>query len=111
MKRLLISLCFVLLVNPLLRAADLTNEEIQSAVKYLESTREGLIAATKDLSEAQWDFKTAPDRWSVAEVTEHIAAAEDMLMGLIQGEVMSAPANTETASATSVDQLVLQAIP
>lgn len=111
MKRLLLALCFVVLVNPLLRAADLTNEELQRAVKYLQSTREGVIDATKGLSEAQWNFKPTPERWSVAEVTEHIAAAEDMLMGLIQGQVMTAPANTEAGDAKSVDELVLQAIP
>lgn len=111
MKRLLIALCFVVLFNPLLRAADLTNEELQRAVKYLKSTQDGVIAATKDLSDAQWNFKPAPERWSVAEVTEHIAAAEDMLMGLIQGQVMSGPANTETPDVKAVDELVLQAIP
>lgn len=111
MKRLLIALCFVVLVNPLIRAADLTHEEVQHALDYLKSTREGVVEATKGLSDAQWNFKPAPERWSVAEVTEHIAAAEDMLMGLIQGQVMVAPANTETASVKAVDELVLQALP
>jgi len=111
MKRFWIALCFVVLINPLLRAADLTESDLQRAVDYLKTTREGVIAATKDLSEAQWNFKPAPERWSVAEVTEHIAAAEDMLMGLIQGQVMSAPANTESNDVKAVDQLVLQAIP
>ncbi len=111
MKRLLIALCFVVLVNPVLRAADPTGEELQRALDYLKSTRAGVIDATKDLSEAQWNFKPAPERWSVAEVTEHIAAAEDLLMGLIQGQVMNAPANPEGTDAKAVDQLVLQAIP
>ena len=42
------------------------------------------MVATSGLSEAQWNFKPATNRWSVAEVTEHIAATEDMLMNLIQ---------------------------
>lgn len=111
MKRLVIALCFVLLVSPLLRAAELTHEEVQRALDYLKTTREGVVAATKDLSEAQWTFKQAPERWSVAEVTEHIAAAEDMLMGMIQSQVMTGPANTETTDTKAVDELVLQAIP
>ena len=111
MKRLLIALCFVVLVNPFLRAVELSTEEVQRALNYLKTTQEGVVAATKDLSEAQWAFKQAPERWSVAEVTEHIAAAEDMLMGLIQGQVMTAPANTEATETKAVDELVLQAIP
>jgi hypothetical protein len=44
------------------------------------------------LSDAQWNFKPAPDRWSVAEVMEHLAAAEDMLRGMTQEQIMKTPA-------------------
>src|SRR4051794_38373464 len=84
-----------LLVSRVVTAQDVTPEERDKAVGYLEHSRDGVLAATKGLSEAQWNFKQAPDRWSVAEVTEHIAAAEDLLMGLIQSQVMTAPARTE----------------
>src|SRR5438132_237686 len=58
-------------------AQSLTQADRDRAIKYLESTRQGVQDATAGLSPAQWNFKPAPDRWSVAEVTEHIAAAED----------------------------------
>jgi uncharacterized damage-inducible protein DinB len=111
MKRLLIALCLLVSASPLLKAQTLSKEELTRAVEYLDKTRDGVIAATKDLSDAQWSFKPAPERWSVAEVTEHIAAAEDMLMGLIQGQVMTAPARTEATDVKAIDELVLQAIP
>jgi hypothetical protein len=44
-------------------------------------------------------------------VTEHIAAAEDFLMGLIQEQVMKAPARTEAADLKAIDDFVLTAIP
>ena len=72
-------------------AQSLTQADRDRAVKYLESTRQGVQDATAGLSQAQWNFKPAPDKWSVAEVTEHIAAAEDFLRGMITEQVMKAP--------------------
>lgn len=110
MKRLLFALCLTVLVSPALRAQNLTPEERVKAVKYLEKTREKVLEATKGLSEAQWNFKQAPDRWSVAEVTEHIAAAEDFLMAMIVEKVMKSPARTETVDLKALDELVLEKI-
>lgn len=58
----------------------------------LESSKKGVLAATKGLSEAQWNFKPAPDKWSIAECMEHIAAAEDFIRGTVEQNVMKAPA-------------------
>jgi hypothetical protein len=49
----------------------------RKGVQYLEQTRDGVVAAVKGLSGAQMKFKPAPDRWSVAEILEHIALAEN----------------------------------
>jgi hypothetical protein len=89
MKKLILALCLVTLVAPVLQAQSLTKEEREKAIKYLEKTRAGVLEATKGLSEAQWNFKPGPDRWSVAEVTEHIAAAEDFLRDMVQTKVWS----------------------
>src|SRR5215475_2764089 len=71
---------------------ELSQAEKDRATKYLESTKKGVLDATKGLSEAQWNFKAAPERWSIAQVMEHIAAAEDFLRGLDADQVMKAPA-------------------
>jgi hypothetical protein len=36
------------------------------------------------LSEAQWRFKPAPARWSIAEVAEHLALVEQGIGGMVQ---------------------------
>lgn len=74
------------------RAQDVTQAEKERALQYLETTRKGVLEATKGLSDAQWNFKPGPDRWSIAQVTEHIAAAEDFIRGTVVEKVMSAPA-------------------
>ena len=111
MKKLLFTLGLIALLSPALKAQDITREERSKAVKYLEKTRAEVLAATKGLSEAQWNFKPAPDRWSVAEVTEHIAAAEDFLRDMVRDKVMTAPARTETEDVKAIDEMVLQKVP
>ena len=111
MRRILLTLCLAVLVSPVLRAQNLTPEERNRAVKYLEKTRAGVLQATKGLSDAQWNFKPAPDRWSVAEIIEHIAAAEDFLMDNVRDKVMKAPARTEADDVKALDEMVLQKIP
>ena len=73
-------------------AASLTEAEKKEGLAQLERTRRGVIEATKGLSNAQWKFKPAPDRWSVAEVLEHIVLVEDFLLEITSKKVMQAPA-------------------
>jgi hypothetical protein len=63
-------------------AQETTQADKGKALAYLESTKKGALDATKGLSEAQWNFKPATDKWSVAECVEHIAAAEDFIRGM-----------------------------
>jgi len=92
-------------------AQSLTQADRDRAVKYLESTRQGVQDATAGLSQAQWNFKPAPDRWSVAEVTEHIAAAEDFIRGMVTDQVMKAPPRPAGEDVKALDEMVLAAIP
>jgi hypothetical protein len=92
------------------RAQELTQTDKDRAMQYLESTKKNVLEATKGLSEAQWNFKPGPDRWSVAEVTEHIAAAEDLLRGMVQEKIMKAPAD-DTRDLKKTDDAVMAMIP
>jgi hypothetical protein len=74
------------------KAQDVSQIDKDRALQYLESTKKGVLDATKGLSDAQWNFKSAPDRWSLAELIEHLAAAEDMLRGVTQEQIMKSPA-------------------
>jgi len=92
-------------------AQSLSQPDRDKALAYLESTRQGVIDATKGLSSAQWNFKPGPDRWSVAEVCEHIAAAEDYLRGMITEKVMTAPQRPAGEDVAAIDEMVLKMIP
>jgi hypothetical protein len=98
MKRISAPLAFVICCTFIMscsgsaRAQQLSQTDKDKALQLLESTRKDVLDATKGLSDAQWNFKIAPDRWSVAECMEHIAAAEDYIRGMIIEKVMAAPA-------------------
>jgi hypothetical protein len=49
-------------------AQEVTQADKDKALQYLETTKKNVLEATKGLSEAQWNFKSGPDRWSVAQV-------------------------------------------
>jgi len=107
MRRLSAVLLVMWFVGATAHAQSLAPADRERAVKYLETTRKNILAATEGLSEAQWNFKSAPDRWSVAEVTEHIAAAEDMLFNLTAEKVMKAPPRPEGEDVKAIDEMVL----
>ena len=111
MKMLHLLCALTVLSAPALRAQTLSPAEVNKAVQYLEKTRSGVIKATQGLSPAQWNFKPATNRWSVAEVTEHIAAAEDLLRDMIQNQVMKSPVATNAANANQVDAMVMKRVP
>ena len=69
MKRSLAAITLFLSLALCAQAQNVTSEDREKALKYLESTKQAVIDATKDLSPAQWNFKAAPDKWSIAEVT------------------------------------------
>src|SRR6516164_7930371 len=95
-----------------LPAQELTQAEKEHALQYLESTRQDVLEATKGLSEAQWNFKPAPDRWSAAQVLEHIAAAEDFIRdGLLKETVMVSPHGQPDRDVKKIDEAVLMMIP
>ncbi|HKT46250.1 MAG TPA: DinB family protein [Candidatus Acidoferrales bacterium] len=92
-------------------AQDLSQADRDRAVKYLEQTRQGVLDATKGLSAAQWSFKAAPDRWSIAQVMEHIAASEDFIRKLDTDQIMKAPAGDPARDLAKQDAAVLANVP
>jgi hypothetical protein len=90
----------------------LTKEERDRAVDYLKQTEKDFLAATEGLSDAQWKFKAAPDRWSIAETAEHIGIAEQTIWKLVSEKMMKSPATPEKAAeAQGKDEIILWKVP
>jgi DinB superfamily len=92
-------------------AQEVTQAEKDKALQYLETTKKNVLEATKGLSEEQWNFKPTADRWSVAQVMEHIAASEDFIREMVKEKVMVAPAGEPTRDVKKTDDAVLAMVP
>lgn len=93
-------------------AQEVTSAERDRALRYLESTKKNVLEATEGLSQAQWNFKPEPDRWSVAQVMEHIAAAEDLVRdNLVTEAVMVSPSGPPGRDLKKTDDAVVAMVP
>lgn len=70
-------------------------------IQYLRQTRNDLVSALEGLSDGQLDFKPVPERWSIAEIVEHIARVEHSAANKI----------IEEFAATSPSEGVLSGVP
>ena len=115
----IIPLCTVLLATTLALSqtatqsapVTLTAQEREAALKQFASTRDNFLKSISGLSEKQWTFKPAPDRWSVAEVAEHITLSESGIFGVVQ-KSMESPATPEKRDQVKgKDEMILQRVP
>jgi hypothetical protein len=89
-----------------------SSNERDAALKQFQTTRDNFLKSIARLSQKQWTFKSAPDRWSVAEVAEHIAVSESTLFGLVQQRIMqSAAAPEKREQVKGKDQMILKRMP
>ena len=90
-----------LLALPLV-AEPLSKGERDQAMSHLHATRKQILDMIAPLSEAQWTFKAAPERWSIAECAEHITETENLLRGLIVQSAKKLPVDeTKRADRTA----------
>ncbi len=106
------ALCLLSAVTSKAQSTTLTPEEREAALKSLQATHDAFLKSISGLSDKQWTFKAGPDRWSIAEVSEHITVAESGIFGLIQGKIMAGPATPEKHAEVKItDQQILQMVP
>jgi hypothetical protein len=86
---------------------SVTQKERKYAVKEMKETKNEVIKSVKGLSDAQLNFKAAPDRWSVKECVYHIGLSETNLWHLLEG-TMKSPANPDKRAEIKVsdEQLI-----
>ena len=97
MKKLL-AFVVVALLAPAVLADD-------ALVKELERTEAKLLKTLEGVTPEQWTYKSAPDRWSIAECVEHITAAEPFIRALVVKSL-----ETPAAEGAKKDDLILTAL-
>ncbi len=109
MRRLTILLTAVA-VLPLSAAAPISQADREALIKDLERSRTVFLDAIADVkTEAQWNYKPAPDRWSVAECAAHIIAAEQYFRETIAA-TLKTPALSAAQQSTAGDALIAKMV-
>jgi hypothetical protein len=81
-------------------------------MSHLHATRKMFLDSVAGLTPEQWNFKPAPNRWSIAECAEHIAISEDYIFGVIQNQILKSPADPEKrAEVKDKDEAVVKGVP
>ena len=111
MGKAILLLCAAVCFTPTVFAQTLSQADREKGITYLEQTRDAIVADTKNLTPAQWNFKAAPDKWSVALTLEHITLAEENLFQLVTDKVMKSPAGAPDRDIAKMDAQVLAMVP
>ena len=72
--------------------AHMSTEERANVLHWLEESHQEFLASIDGVTDEQWKWKPAPERWSVGETAEHIVLAEALLFDSVK-KAMSSPAN------------------
>jgi DinB family protein len=75
----------------------MNDPRITHLLTSLDSTRRALHDAVARVTAARRQERPAPNRWSVAEVLEHLAIVEGRVTGVLEKFVATAPQATSTA--------------
>src|SRR5688500_16473881 len=87
MKKYLSFLPVLLLVSFIAIPKELSRKEKKFAIGYLEETRDYLFNTVSGLTEDQFNFKPASDRWSIRECIQHIALSEVNLRQMVDASL------------------------
>jgi hypothetical protein len=84
--------------------ALMTQRDREHLIAHLIMTQSWMEDEVSSLSPMQLNFRAAPDRWTVAEVVDHLAIAEPTYWKLLQ-DAMKQPEKKLDKSATDADVL------
>jgi uncharacterized damage-inducible protein DinB len=91
-------------------AAPISQGDRDKAIQDLERARKLFLDAIADVrTEAQWNYKPGPDRWSVAECAAHIIAAEQYFRDNIAAALKS-PALPAAQQTTAGDDVIAKMV-
>ena len=80
---MLISLLVITGLAGTLNDDALSNKERKYSANLLKDSKTELLKSVKNLSDAQLNFKTSAESWSVKECVYHIAITEKALWGML----------------------------
>lgn len=110
MKKLFILLTAMLLFGFKAKNNSISEAERKTAIDLLTQTEQGVLKSVAGLSDAQLNFKPAPDKWSVLDCVKHIAITEQGLWQMTNGAIQQAANPEKRSEIKATDEQVVQMI-
>ena len=93
-------------------AEPLNRGERDRAMSELHATRKRFLDSIAGLSQRQWNFKPAPQVWSIAQIADHVVVSEGELFDALQKKILASPAQPGKRGTTKAkDEQVLKVFP
>ena len=116
MKPLAVFVCTILLAtlanaftSPRPSDGKLTPEEKAKAVKMLLDSQAEFLSYVEKLTDAQWNARPMPFKWTVGETAEHIALSEGLLFGAME-RALASPVNPDWETKSAGKEKILDNI-
>lgn len=87
---------------------SLSKKERKYAVTLMKDSRDDVFASVRGLSDAQLNYKTGPDQWSVKECMYHIAVSEKNLWGMYESSMKGAANPEKRKEIKFTDEQIVQ---
>ncbi|MGH9763949.1 MAG: DinB family protein [Blastocatellia bacterium] len=100
-------------VKPSFEGGDphMSPEERAIVVKLLVDSRKEFLDSIRDLTDAEWNFRPGPFRWTIGEISEHIVLAEGRLFQAVTKAVQTPPDPDWEARTKGKTDLLTQVMP
>src|SRR5579859_2161026 len=82
-------------------------QERQFAIDQLTSSETRILQLVDNLTPAQWRFHETPDRWSIAEILEHLTVFENFIRATVEQRLLTSPEPEKKPLASTRESLVL----
>jgi hypothetical protein len=69
----------------------ISTDERRQVLQWVDESHQEFLEAISGVSDTQWAWKAASDRWSVGETAEHIVLAERLLFNSVRKAVATPP--------------------
>jgi hypothetical protein len=89
----------------------ITSAERDQLIQLLKDSQAEFLAAVSALSDQQWKWKPAPERWSIGECAEHIMLAEAVIFGRAQAAMKNSPAPEWETATHGKTELLMRQVP
>ena len=110
MRKLLFLCAAFLMTSFTSMSPTLTDKERKDAIDQLVKTEQGVFNSLKGLSDAQLNFKPAPDKWSISDCVKHIAKTEMFLWEMTDVALKQPADSAKRSLIKATDDQVLQMV-